>query len=223
MDEEMGDVGEEEELKVEIEPKKRRKRKRKRRIKAWCNARKIAGILSGRIIRKHILVWTAIHSFFQILVIVFFLTSPSISFISFGPSDKLYVAGIAISSWGKYLALLTYITIAKMIRTTAQDAVIPFMQNHCYDTNVKVIYNYGRKEIIGLEFVNSVAFQFGHIFDLMVTISQIDLAVYELFVGEIVGSVILTFYLRDKEFVNSEQQHQSKNIEPNVIKINEEV
>jgi len=183
-----------------------KKTRKKKKIKKWFNTRKIVSTLSGTIIRKHLVVWTTIHSFFQILVIAFFFTFPSVSFISFGPSHKLLVAGIPIDTWSKYFVLLTYVTIAKIIRTATEDTIMPFMQNHCYDTNIKIIYNYGKKEIIGLEFINSVAFKFGHIFDLMVTISQIDLAVYELVVGEIVGSIILTFYLREKEFLNSSDE-----------------
>ena len=121
-----------------------------------------------------------------------------------GPNDNLIIVSVLINSWLKYTLLLFVITTINVIKVWSEDIGMPILGFNIYNPDKKLITDFGRLE---LQFMANLMFMIGSVrelFLILVTISQVDVALFDVVVKNITSFYTIRMLLFEKEFILSD-------------------
>lgn len=114
--------------------------------------------------------------------------------------EPLIIISVKIDNYYKYICLLFFITIIRVIKVIVTEIADPIITFNIYNPDKKNINEFSKNE---LQFYGNMLYlidNLRYVFTLMITISQIDLAVYGVLVGEITSIFTIRMLLNMKSF-----------------------
>jgi len=150
--------------------------------------------------------YCVIANFILLILFISFLelfkTSES-TYWKFGPNDKLTIISVPIDTWTKYWTLLFIIGLLKVSQVIIEEIATPILSFTIYNPDKKLIYDFTKKE---LQLYANSMYMINAIRDalmLMITISQVDIALYGAIISEITGVFTVKYLLDEKHFIKN--------------------
>jgi hypothetical protein len=134
-----------------------------------------------------------------VVMCVIIFNSNSLYF-SFGPSEQLIVISVRINSWIRYIFLLIIITIVNAVQVMSDEMGTPILGFSIYNPDKKHITDFTKFE---LQLYANIMFLIGairRVFMVIISITQIDIALYSIFIKELTSVVTIRFLLNEKTF-----------------------
>ena len=159
-------------------------------------------------VKKKLQLCILVYSILLILIVIvinFFQTKST--YFRWGVPNKdeepLIIISVNIDNYYKYCCLLFLITIIRIIKVGVTEIADPIITFNIYNPDKKNIEDFGKNE---LQFYGNMLYlidNLRYVFTLMITISQIDLAIYGVLVGEITSIFTIRMLLNEKTFNNN--------------------
>ena len=125
-------------------------------------------------------------------------------YFRFGPSNDLIVISVNINTNARYLILLLIISLVKITKVVVEEIGMPVIGFSIYNPDKKVITEFTKNE---LQFYGNTMYltsSLRYIFEVMVTITQIDIAIYSVIISEITTLFTIRLLLNEKRFSKNE-------------------
>jgi hypothetical protein len=154
-----------------------------------------------------------------VIVLNIIFASDTNKYLRFGPNNDLIVISVKIDTFEKYIGLLITISIIKITKALIDEYGGPVLDFTIYNPDKKIITEFYKNELYLLANFMYLISDLRYIFQLMATISQIDIALYGTlmsFIGSLITSRLL---LNEKVFIkNNEEKNEIEEIN-NTIEI----
>ena len=141
---------------------------------------------------------------FVITLILIFRDDNS-TYLRWGPQQDLIIISVAINNMTKYFLLLGVIAIIKISDVVIAEIASPIIGFNIYNPDKKVITEFTKNE---LQFYGNSMYLINAIkavLLIMVNISQIDIALWGVFVSETTSLFTIRMLLNEKEFKKYEK------------------
>jgi hypothetical protein len=122
------------------------------------------------------------------------------SYWAFGPSNVLTVAGVPIDSYYKYIYLLTLITLIKLSSIYSSEIGSPIINFNVYNPDKKIITEFSKLELQFYANTMSSISAIRDIFTTLIVVSQFDIALFSVIIGELATIYTVRLLLNQKEF-----------------------
>jgi len=122
------------------------------------------------------------------------------SYFRAGPSDDFVVISVAINTWSKYGVLLFLISIINIVQVFSEEIGSPIIEFNIYNPDKTHITEFTKCE---LHMMGNIMFGLSairRVFMVMVSITQIDIAIWSVVVKEITSIFTIRKLLDDKTF-----------------------
>ena len=116
--------------------------------------------------------------------------------------SPLIVLSVKIDNYYKYVALLALITIIRIVKVLVNEIADAILSFTIYNPDKKIIREFTKCE---LQFYGNYIYlidSLRYVFTLMITITQIDLALYGVFIDQLTTLVTIRLLLNEKKFIN---------------------
>ena len=146
---------------------------------------------------------------FIILYIVFSYQTENDYFRWGVPSESeppLIVISVVIDDYYKYCGLLGFITIVRATKVLVTEVAEPILAFTIYNPDKKEIRDFTKNE---LQFYGNSLYlidSLRYVFTIMITITQIDIAIYDALVGEFTTMLTIRMLLNEKVFITAESR-----------------
>lgn len=130
-----------------------------------------------------------------------------------GPSNSLLVISVKIDTYGKYAALLGFIATIEAVRIAAEEVAMPILGFSVYNPDKKIIEVWSRAE---LRFCANLMFATTAVRTVLMTVisvTQVDLALFTVFVSQVVTIFTVDLLLKDKKFTNDKENNDGTTTE----------
>lgn len=153
------------------------------------------------------------------VICVVTLCSTGSEYFRFGWSESLIVVSVKVDTFGKYMMLLLFITIINISKVLVEELGMPVLGFSIYNPDKRVIEEFTKNQL--QFYANSMFVVSGlrGIFMTIITITQIDIAIYSLLISEAASMYTIRLLLNEKEFPLDRNNNEYRNIQP--IKLNE--
>ena len=134
-------------------------------------------------------------------------------YFRFGPSDDFIVISVNINTKKRYLILLFIISLVKIIKVVVEEIGMPVVGFNIYNPDKKVITEFTKNE---LQFFGNMMFltsSLRYIFEVMITITQIDIAIYSVIISEITTIFTIRMLLNEKRFIKNKDEYMLELLE----------
>ena len=122
------------------------------------------------------------------------------NFMQVGPNKYLNVMGLVLDTWSSYTWFVCCVVIFRVVQTWVHEIAHPIIGFRIYDPDLKVVKDFTRCE---LQVYGNLMYMFDavrKVFMTMVSITQIDIAMWGTLAGEITSIFTIRRLLRAKEF-----------------------
>jgi hypothetical protein len=147
--------------------------------------------------------YTNIGVTIAIISIVLAFNDTESLYLRYGWHEDLAILGIKINTGYRYVCLLLLLGLLEAIDVFINDTIFPYVNNNVRDNNVKHIKEFTRHEIQlltnGSFFLSTVKYQLY----VMISISQIDIALIRALIGETACIFTTNIQLNGKTFMNN--------------------
>lgn len=148
---------------------------------------------------------------FIIIGVISIFSSREDKYWNWGPNKDLLVISVKIDTWVKYYWLMLFIGILKISNVIISEVAHPILGFNIYNPDKKVITEFTKNQlqIYGnlMYFIDSVR----GVFTILITISQVDVALFGVFVSEITGIYTVRMLLDEKEFIKNYEKVSMEN------------
>ena len=155
--------------------------------------------------------------FIMILITIINCNDPNSSYLNYGPNDNLYVLSIKINDKSKYIKLQVFLFLIECSRVFINEIASPILGFNIYNPDKKVITEFSKSELQLLAnvmwFINNLT---NGLF-VMITISQIDIAILRILYSELTTVITIRLLLNEKTFVNDRPYHNIELQDFNVV------
>jgi len=135
-----------------------------------------------------------------VISIIAVLFSENTNYMQIGPNSTLTLIGIRINTVQKYLVLLLFIALVQISDSITSEMLNPILGFTIYNPDKKRITEFGKNELqIYANCLFIIQSLKGTIM-LLVTITQIDIALFKTLVSELTAVVTIRMLLNQKEF-----------------------
>ena len=134
-----------------------------------------------------------------VVVLIVSISGAESDYWRFGPGDDLVIISVQVDTWGRWVGLILLISLVEATRVVVDEVGSPLLRATLHDPTNQVI-ELGRAEF---ELFANLNFLMGSIRTLLlmlVTISQIDIAVWGIISAQIATFIVLRTLLRGKRF-----------------------
>jgi hypothetical protein len=139
-----------------------------------------------------------------VLFIGFYITNfaAESKYFRFGPSEDFIFISVQIDTTQKYCSLLTLIFINDVVRVIIQEFGDPVLYMNVYNPDKKEITEFSKLQLYfyanSMFLVNNIRY----IFTLLISITQIDIALFSVLIEQIVVIITIKMLLDEKKFIN---------------------
>jgi hypothetical protein len=123
-----------------------------------------------------------------------------------GPSKDFNVISVTIDSQGKYITLLVLIAIINISKVIVEELGMPVLGFSIYNPDKKVIDDFTKDELQFFANAMFVVSGLRQVFMTVISITQIDIAVWSLLVSEFASVFTIRMLLNEKTFTLSGNQ-----------------
>lgn len=135
-----------------------------------------------------------------ILCVIFFRDDQQAKYIKFGPSDSLSLLGVKINTWNKYIFVCGLMALIKVLEVIINEIGNPILNFNIYNPDKKVIIEFTKNELHIMASIMAMISSIRNVFMVIVSITQIDLALIMAVVSEIVSIFTVRLLLNEKVF-----------------------
>ena len=145
------------------------------------------------------------------IFLLFFISSCIIFFASdskyfrFGPHEDFLLISVKINSRLRYFFLLVLIACNNCIKVLISELGEPVLVFNVYNPDKKIITDFTKMQLL---FYANTMFFIGNtrrVFELMISITQIDIALFSIIVEQLVSICTVYFLVSEKKFILSPQ------------------
>jgi len=150
---------------------------------------------------------SAMLTLVTLLLAVFFSDD---GWFSFGPSKHLIIAGVIIDTPAKYSVLVSIIAFNSIIDMLISEFAQPILGFNIYNPDKKIITDFSSKR--ELQVLASLYWAFNNlrsVFTILISITQVDLALIKWFVLEVTAVYTINTILSKKRF-DTESEHEEE-------------
>jgi len=156
---------------------------------------------------------------FIIIGVIIIFSSREDKYWNWGPNKDLLVISVKIDTWVKYYWLLLFIAILKISNVIISEVAHPILGFNIYNPDKKIITEFTKNQlqIYGnlMYFIDSVR----GVFTILITISQVDVALVGVLISEITGIFTIRMLLNEKTFIpNYKKDDNNQDEELQVLK-----
>jgi hypothetical protein len=145
--------------------------------------------------------------FIIILIIITIFRDKENTYLTYGPNKELNVLSVKIDTIAKYLWLQVFLFVVECSRVFINEVSSPILGFNIYNPDKKVITDFSKYELQlfanTMWLINSLI---GTLF-VMITISQIDIALLRVLYSEITTIVTIRMLLNEKTFVDKDVEN----------------
>ena len=143
------------------------------------------------------------------VLLLLFISSCIIIFASdskyfrYGPSNNFLLISVKINTLTRYIFLLFLIACNNCIKVLISELGEPILVFNVYNPDKKVITDFNKYQL--LFYANSMFFisNTRRVFELMITITQIDIALFSIVIEQLVSIGTVYFLVNEKQFNNN--------------------
>jgi hypothetical protein len=139
--------------------------------------------------------------FLIILFVVMICKDNNNYYMTYGPNENLYVLSIKVNTPQKYIFLQFFLLFVEFSRVFTNEIASPILGFNIYNPDKKIITEFTKNELQLLAnmmwLINSLT---GAIF-VMITISQIDIAILRTVYSEMTTIITIRMLLNEKKFI----------------------
>ena len=131
--------------------------------------------------------------------LIFNLGSQS-KYFRFGPQDDFILISVKIDTWTRYGLLLLIISVIQITEVLIEDLGLPILTFNIYNPDKKVITDFKKME---LQIYGNLMFLINnlrYIIQVLVTVTQIDIAIFAVLMAQITGIITVRFLINEKTF-----------------------
>lgn len=136
---------------------------------------------------------------FFLFFLIFNLGSES-KYFRFGPQDDFILISVKINTWTRYAILLLIISVIQITEVLIEDLGLPILTFNIYNPDKKVITDFKKME---LQIYGNLMFLINnlrYIIQVLVTVTQIDIAIFAVLMAQITGIITVRFLINEKTF-----------------------
>ena len=144
----------------------------------------------------------AIHCvvFVVIVVVINVCKDGQSNYLNYGPNEQLHVLSVKIDSMTKYVYLQLFLICIECARVFASEIGCPIIGFNVYNPDKKVITEFSKNELQFLANVMWFASNMTTGLFVMITISQIDVALLRILYSEAMSMITIRILLNEKQF-----------------------
>ena len=143
-----------------------------------------------------------------IFVVIMVSRNPSDKYFRYGPNSDLFVMSICVDTWKKYWLLQICICIIEVVNMIIGELAMPILNFNIYNPDKKIIDEFTKNElqILGntMWCINSLI----KTLTVLVSISQMDIAVLRVFYSEATSIYSIRVLLNEKKFKVLEKMNE---------------
>lgn len=125
---------------------------------------------------------------------------PESKYFQFGPSEKLNVISTTIDTWNKYFAVLGFLAFIQVVTVLSNELGWPVLNFNIYNPDKKVITDFTKSQLQFYANMVYILYNLGQTLMYVVSVTQIDLAIYLVFIGEICSFITIRILLNEKTY-----------------------
>jgi hypothetical protein len=128
------------------------------------------------------------------------LLSENGTYFRFGPSPNFILISVPIDTWTKYIITMIFIAIVDIIRVISEEIGMPIINFNIYNPDKKIITEFTKFE---LQLYGNSMYTLSSIrgvFITLISITQFDIALWSLFIGETAALFTIRSLLNEKKF-----------------------
>jgi hypothetical protein len=139
-----------------------------------------------------------------VLFIGFYITNfaSDSKYFRFGPNEDFIFISVQIDTAQKYCSLLTLIFVNDVVRVIIQEFGDPVLYMNVYNPDKKEITEFSKLQLYfyanSMFLVNNIRY----IFTLLISITQIDIALFSVLIEQLVVIITIKMLLDEKKFIN---------------------
>ena len=152
------------------------------------------------------LIWCIVGNGISLILVLVMILSTDINgtYWDFGPNDKLIIVSILIDNWFKYFCLLLVISIINIIKVISEDVGMPILNFNIYNPDKKIITDFGKIELQVMANSMYMITSIRELFLILVTISQVDIALFDVLIKGVVAFYTIKLLLTEKKFCKNQ-------------------
>ena len=161
---------------------------------------------------KLCLISNALLLLFVISLVIVFRDDKS-KYLRWGPQDDLIIVSVAVNTYIRYMCLLVVITIIKVSDVLIGEIANPIIGFNIYNPDKKVITDFNKNEL--QFYCNSMYLidAIKRVLLILVNISQIDIALWGVFVSETASIFTIRMLFNEKEFKHGNDELEEELID----------
>lgn len=138
------------------------------------------------------------------ITLLFRFSSNQNPYWNYGPNNKLTIISVHIDTWNKYYILLGLISIFRIFQVIIDEISQPIIGFNVYNPDKIFISDFTKNEL--QLYANSMYLINGirSALLVMITISQVDIAIFSVIISEITSIFTIRYLLNDKKFIVSD-------------------
>ena len=139
--------------------------------------------------------------FFIILFVILICKDNNNYYMTYGPNDNLYVLSIKINTHQKYIFLQFFLLFVEFSRVFTNEIASPILGFNIYNPDKKVITEFTKNELQLLANMMWLINSLTNSLFVMITISQIDIAILRTIYSEFTTIITIRMLLNEKKFI----------------------
>ena len=143
-----------------------------------------------------------------IVTATMFIFSSDSTYFRWGPHADFMIISVVIDTYTKYYILLLLIAFLKITKVLIEEIGMPVLSFSIYNPDKKIITEFTKNQLHfygnAMYFVSSVR----SVFEIMVTITQIDIALISVVFSELASVFTIRMLLNEKEFVQDDSEYK---------------
>ena len=157
-------------------------------------------------------------TFISLIITIFASDS---KYFRFGPNDDFVLISVPINNNTRYSCLLFLIACNNCIKVLIAELGEPVLVFNVYNPDKKVITEFTKGQL--LVYANTMFFVSNtrRIFEVMITVTQLDIAVFSIIVEQIVSTFTVYLLVSEKKFDKEGQMIATINSETELSVVNE--
>ena len=159
---------------------------------------------------NHKLRYCVIINFILFLIILFVILickDNNNYYMTYGPNDNLYVLSIKINTIEKYIGLHFFLLFVEFSSVFTNEIASPILAFNIYNPDKKIITEFTKNELQLLANIMWLINSLTNSLFVMITISQIDIAILRTIYSEITTIITIRMILNEKEFIEEEDNN----------------
>lgn len=139
-------------------------------------------------------------------------------YFHFGPHDSFVLISVCINTPLRYAMLLLLIAVMNCIKVVVSELGEPVLVFNVYNPDKRHVVDFTKSQLLfyanAMFFVSNVR----RVFELMITVTQIDIALFSIVVEQLASIMTVCFLVSEKTFANHDDDEETaQSLRPQLV------